>query len=95
MDASGKRELVKLLELKAQSPFQRRKRRLLAAEARVFGRAEGSARPSLTGLGDLLHKARNGDVSSFTADELLIVNFGATQEEVAAYYQERKAKERT
>ena len=94
MHSTQRSELVKLLELKALSPFERRKRRLRAAEARVFGRDE-RGEVKLDGLGSLMQKANHGHLASLSADELLIVNLGCTQEEVRAYYQEQRVKERT
>lgn len=85
MNFDEKVELIQLLEERTLSDFDRRKRRMRAAEARLWG-VDGNGQPMLTGLAELISKARHNtyayrdgrydDIQHLTRDELIVVNLG-------------------
>lgn len=73
MSFDEKIELIQLLEERTLSDHERRKRRFLAAHVRLWGIDE-KGKPRLTGLTELMTKARDG--RPLTRDEYVVVNFG-------------------
>ena len=67
MDSDEKRELLQILEERTMSDWHRRRRRLLAAEARL--REMGNFN-----LADIVERARSG--KPLTTDQFIVANFG-------------------
>jgi hypothetical protein len=87
LNSTEKAELTAILQELELSPFERRKKRMIEAEKRLWGAAErGQSR--FTGLADLLRDVRL-KTRTFTLDEFLLVNFGLLPSEVAKLREER------
>jgi hypothetical protein len=74
------------------SPFERRQKRMIEAEIRIWG-ADEHGQPKLTGLADLIRDARFRS-RALTLDERLVVNFGLLPSEVAKIREEMAQHER-
>lgn len=93
MNFDEKVELIELLEERTLSDFERRKRRMRAAEARLWG-IDNKGQPRLTGLAELISKARHNtfayekgrydDIQHLTRDEFIVMNFGFVPGEIEA-----------
>jgi hypothetical protein len=93
MNFDEKVELIELLEERTLSDFERRKRRMRAAEARLWG-TDDKGQPRLTGLAELISKARHNtyayeegrydDIQHLTRDEYMVVNGGFLPGEIEA-----------
>jgi hypothetical protein len=73
MSFDEKIELIELLEETALSDSDRRERRFRAAHFRLWG-VDDKGQPRLTGLAEVIAKARNG--GPLTRDEFIVVSFG-------------------
>lgn len=88
MNFDEKVELIQLLEARTLSDFERRKRRMLAAQARLWG-VDAKGAPSLSGLADLIAKARKEE-GPLTRDEYIVVNFGFLPGELEAIVEQEE-----
>lgn len=79
MNFDEKIELIQLLEERTLSDFERRKRRMRAAESRLWG-VDGKSQPILSGLAELWAKTRKRQ--PLTRDEYIVVNFGLLPGEI-------------
>lgn len=82
MNIEEKAELYQLLQEKTMTPFERRRKRLVDTQVRLFGR-DANGNPLGTGIADILERARHG--KPLNDDEWTIAHFGCTRAEVAEY----------
>ena len=73
LSTEEKEELCQLLEERTMSDWERRRRRLLAAQARLFG-VDKHGMPSNDGVGELLERARKG--MPLSDDQYAVINLG-------------------
>jgi hypothetical protein len=86
-NSTDRAEIAAIIDELELCPFDRRRKRLMEAEIRLWG-ADERGQPKLTGLAELIHDARFKK-RALTPDERPVVNLGLLPSEVAKIREER------